>query len=203
MEAGSPSLFEEFSAVWMSGGWLMGPLFILAVFIYFTAIDLFIQTNGNFLLRHRVYRFTDERLASEANNPMSLFRPFFLHGNISAFQIKRHFAEVRNEYLPKINRRIRFLAIITTTSPLVGLLGTVTGMLSTFSGMVETQGSKFENIVEGISEALITTQTGLMISIPALVVISLIIQSRNRLVRSIARLEYINLKQAQNGTKAA
>ncbi len=110
--------------------------------------------------------------------------------------MRRHFKQVRQEYLPVINRRIRFLAIIITAGPLVGLLGTVTGMLVTFSGMVGAQGTKFDNMIEGISEALITTQTGLLISIPALVVLSFIIQRRNQLERCIARLEYYNVTLA-------
>ena len=69
-------------------------------------------------------------------------------------------------------------------------------MLVTFSGMVGAQGTKFDNMIEGISEALITTQTGLLISIPALVVLSFIIQRRNQLERCIARLEYYNVTLA-------
>ena len=110
--------------------------------------------------------------------------------------MRRHFKQVRQEYLPIINRRIRFLAIIITAGPLVGLLGTVTGMLVTFNGMIVPHGSKFENMIEGISEALITTQTGLLVSIPALVVLSFIIQRRNQLERCIARLEYYNVTLA-------
>jgi len=82
-----------------------------------------------------------------------------------------------------------------TIGPLVGLLGTVTGMLSTFDGMIAGQGEKFQNVVHGISEALITTQTGLIISIPAMSILSVIIQRRNRLRRSIARLERYNTCQ--------
>ena len=62
--------------------------------------------------------------------------------------------------------------------------------------MIVTHGSKFENMIEGISEALITTQTGLLVSIPALVVLSFIIQRRNQLERCIARLEYYNVTLA-------
>jgi biopolymer transport protein ExbB len=109
-----------------------------------------------------------------------------------AAEVKRHFVEVENEYLPAVNRRIRFLGVIITIGPLMGLLGTVTGMLATFDGLLSSQGDKFQSVVRGISEALITTQTGLVISIPAMVILSLIVQRRNRLRRSIARLERYN-----------
>jgi len=127
----------------------------------------------------------------EAN---AAIKQFILNDVTSVHQIRSHFAQLRNEHLHIINRRIRFLAIIITTGPLVGLLGTVSGMLNTFSGLVTNQGNKFNTVVGGVSEALITTQTGLIVSIPALIALSLIVQNRNRLERCIARLEYINIK---------
>jgi len=62
--------------------------------------------------------------------------------------------------------------------------------------MLLTVGNRFDSIVTGISEALITTQTGLVISIPAIVILSLIIQRRNALVLAIARLERYNTRLA-------
>jgi biopolymer transport protein ExbB len=175
----------------------MLPLLLLAIFMYYTALDLYLRLSTHFLMRAKVYRYTDSDLQAALQEPNSSIQPLLLEHCHSTVQVRRHFLEVRNEYLPIINRRIRFLAIITTTGPLVGLLGTVSGMLSTFSGMVVDQGNKFDNVVEGISEALITTQTGLVISIPALIILSFIIQRRNRLERCIARLEYFNVKIAK------
>ena len=107
-------------------------------------------------------------------------------------EVRRHFEEVRDEYLGPVNRRIRLLGTLVALGPSVGLLGTVTGMLSTFNGMVRSEGSRLENVIAGISEALITTQTGLIISIPGLVLLALIVQRRNLLRRSILRLERYN-----------
>ena len=173
----------------------MLPLFALAIFIYYTAIDLYLRVRSNVLLRNNVYRHINGNGIHFLKNADSAITRFIPEDVTSVREIRSHFLEIRNEYLPIINRRIRFLAIITTTGPLVGLLGTVSGMLRTFHGLVEHQGSKFSTVVEGISEALITTQTGLIISIPALIALSLIVQNRNRLERCIARLEYANLNQ--------
>ena len=203
MDSEYQSFLNSFTGVWMSGGWLMLPLFCLAVFIYYTAIDLYLRVRTHFLNKACIYKRSDTEIMTEISGKFSLLRAVILPNSQSATEVRCHFREVRKEYLPIINRRIRFLAIITTTSPLVGLLGTVTGMLSTFSGMVDGKAGKFESVVQGISEALITTQTGLMISIPALIVLSLIVQSRNRLLLSIARLEYINIKLAQHASLTA
>jgi len=178
--------------IWSSGGWLMAPLLGLTVFIYYTALDLLIRLETHFLLRSGVHRMSDGEIAARSRSDQPWLRQLLVEDARDADEVKRHFVEVANEYLPEVNRRIRFLAVIITLGPLMGLLGTVTGMLSTFEGLLQGQGDRFQNVVHGISEALITTQTGLVVSIPAMVILSLIIQRRNRLRRCIARLERYN-----------
>lgn len=192
------SFFESLLSVWASGGWVMLPLFGVAVFIYYTALQLFLLIRSDPLIRAKVYAFSDSDLLAEIKQKLSAIRQHLLLEGCPPQQVRRHFAEMRSEHLPSINRRIRFLAIVTSVGPLLGLLGTVSGMLTTFDGMLHSQSSPFETIVQGISEALITTQTGLMVSIPAIIALSLIIQQRNRLERSIARLEYLNLQLIQS-----
>lgn len=190
------SLYQEAMTTWTDGGWLMLPLFLLAIFMYYTALDLYLRLRLHFLLRSKVYKLSDDALKTALSNGLGQLNALLVLEPQSVAEVRRQFREVRHEYLPIINRRIRFLAILITAGPLVGLLGTVTGMLSTFSGMVADTGTKFNNMIEGISEALITTQTGLLVSIPALVVLSFIIQRRNQLERCIARLEYYNVTLA-------
>ena len=178
--------------IWASGGWLMMPLLALTVFIYYTALDLWIRLEMHLLIRSKVYRMSDYELATRLDKDRAGLRELLVEDASDVNEVKRHFVHVTNEYLPVVNRRIRFLSIIITIGPLMGLLGTVTGMLSTFQGLIHEHGNKFENVVHGISEALITTQTGLLISIPALIILSLIVQRRNGLRRAIARLERYN-----------
>lgn len=189
-------MYLEGLSILADGGWLMLPLFFLALFMYFTALELYLRLRLHFLLKSKVYRLSDDALSKELSRENSVLNRILLMQPKSVEVVRRHFQEVRQEYLPVINRRIRFLAIVITTGPLVGLLGTVTGMLATFRGMVSQSGTKFDNMIEGISEALVTTQTGLLVSIPALVVLSFIIQHRNQLERCIARLEYYNITLA-------
>jgi len=190
------NLIEHTTEIWVSGGWLMLPLLILTLFIYATALSLFCRVHFHFLLRGRVHELESRHITHPANPHVAKARELIRYEAFSAAEVQRHFEEVRNEYLPFIDRRIRFLGIIITAGPLIGLLGTVTGMLSTFNGMLVTVGNRFDSIVTGISEALITTQTGLVIAIPALVMLSLIIQRRNALVLAIARLERFNTRLA-------
>lgn len=189
-------LIDYALGIWSSGGWLMLPLLILTIFIYATALNLFCRVHFHFLLKGRIHHLDASTIARSQDAPIVLARKLVNYGALSAEEVRRHFEAVRNEYLPFVDRRIRFLGIIITAGPLLGLLGTVTGMLSTFNGMLVVAGSRFDSIVTGISEALITTQTGLVISIPAILILSLIIQRRNALVLAIARLERYNTRLA-------
>ena len=67
-----------------------------------------------------------------------------------------------------LQRGLAALATIVAGAPLLGLLGTVIGMIKIFA-VVATAGSGItEQLSSGISQALITTATGLVIAIPAL-----------------------------------
>lgn len=183
---------EQAAAIWGSGGWLMVPLFLLTVLVYYTALHLFLRLEFHFLVRSRVYDWTDNEISDRIRHDWQTLRRLILIDAASAEEVRRHFDEVRNEYLSIVNRRIKFLAVLVGIGPLLGLLGTVTGMLSTFSGMVSSSASRIESVMSGISEALITTQAGLIIAIPALVILALITHRRNLLQRGILRMERYN-----------
>jgi len=67
-----------------------------------------------------------------------------------------------------LNRFGSFILVIAAVSPLLGLLGTVTGMISTFDVITEFGTGDPKLLSGGISIALITTQVGLTVAIPAL-----------------------------------
>lgn len=69
---------------------------------------------------------------------------------------------------PGINRNIMLIAVLAMVSPLLGLLGTVTGMITTFDVIAMFGTGNARALAGGISEALITTQSGLLISIPGI-----------------------------------
>jgi biopolymer transport protein ExbB len=70
----------------------------------------------------------------------------------------------------RLNRYLGALGTIVGISPLLGLLGTVTGMINVFQTIAETGGGgDAAQLSGGISQALITTATGLLIAIPSMV----------------------------------
>lgn len=87
-----------------------------------------------------------------------------------------------------LGSRITYLADIGSIAPMVGLLGTVLGMIQSFLYISQGgwEGVKQMELASGVSEALITTATGLAIGIPALVFYSLF---RGRVQRYVSELE--------------
>lgn len=83
--------------------------------------------------------------------------------------IKEMMVEQGRQEVAELERGLNTLEIVASVSPLLGLLGTVIGMIKVFT-VISTQGMGQANLLAGgISEALITTVTGLIIAIPALV----------------------------------
>lgn len=89
--------------------------------------------------------------------------------------VNRQFAIFELDRLAWVERRLPFIGVLAGAAPLAGLLGTVSGMLVTFSGLASTTVAKpIDKISVGISEALITTQAGLLIAIPAAFLLALL-----------------------------
>jgi len=79
-------------------------------------------------------------------------------------------SEAIQSSLPRLERSMSALRILGMVSPLLGLLGTVTGMIATFQ-MITLYGTGDPKIMSGgISEALVTTEYGLIVAIPIILI---------------------------------
>jgi biopolymer transport protein ExbB len=96
------------------------------------------------------------------------------HATSSSGETHRAYAACELDEMARVERRIPFLAILISTAPLLGLLGTVAGMLITFSGMASGNLAPIDTVSTGISRALVTTQAGLVIAIPAAFLLALL-----------------------------
>jgi biopolymer transport protein ExbB len=72
------------------------------------------------------------------------------------------------EERPVLKRNLALIAVLAAVAPLLGLLGTVTGMMNTFNVIAVFGTGNARGMASGISEALITTQCGLLVAIPGL-----------------------------------
>lgn len=95
---------------------------------------------------------------------------------------------------PAIERFGTAITVIAAVAPLLGLLGTVTGMIATFDIITEFGTGDPRMLSGGISEALITTQLGLIVAIPSLLLGNLLAAWGDRILANIeqAALRVIN-----------
>ncbi len=83
--------------------------------------------------------------------------------------IEQSMEEVLMKMQPKVERLISIVWITAATAPLLGLLGTVTGIITTFKLLTIFGSGDPKALGGGISEALITTEFGLIVAIPSLI----------------------------------
>jgi biopolymer transport protein TolQ len=69
----------------------------------------------------------------------------------------------------RLEAHLPFLATVGSTSPYVGLFGTVWGIMNSFRGLAQAQQATLATVAPGISEALIATAMGLFAAIPAVI----------------------------------
>lgn len=76
--------------------------------------------------------------------------------------------------MPSLKRFNNIFEVVVGLAPLLGLLGTVTGLITSFGSLTlgDVGGSKALNVTGGISEALISTATGLIVAVLALIAAS-------------------------------
>ncbi|WP_411826900.1 MotA/TolQ/ExbB proton channel family protein [Luteolibacter sp. AS25] len=147
------------------GGPTLIALLLLAVAIYSTLFS----TWRNLLATRKTVDESHRPKSSGVGSSMPWERR-----ELSSREIIRGHASLELDQIAWVERRLPFLTILISVAPLLGLLGTVAGMLITFSGMAAGSEAPLDTISTGISRALVTTQAGLIIAIPAAFLLALI-----------------------------
>lgn len=172
----------DFSLI-AKGGITMIPLvalsvYALAVVLYkafqFSAGRIFDQKFIGPVMEHvkRGELTAAELKLREAKGPVALIMKVAItcvtNRDMSLRTREAEIARVGSAEVRKLESHMRGLEMVATTSPLLGLLGTVTGMVAVFATLSDA-GSRIDpgQLAGGIWEALITTVTGLVIAVPA------------------------------------
>ena len=186
---------EDILSIWLSGGWVMIPLALLAMLIYTTGLQLLVYLRkGNMQLGHESEWLVWIQEPAKAKGRAGEIIRYTQDGVTASKQIRNRFEEIRLDLVATVERRLIFLTTLIAAAPLMGLLGTVIGMLGTFAAISMGGGAETASMVaEGISEALITTQTGLFIALPG-IFLTLIIRRRKHAVEAaLGRIESLSL----------
>lgn len=184
----------KFFHIWISGGWTMIPLLLVSLFIYGSAARLWV-----YLTRRGYNRVSEKQWRAWVMDPSrgegevgEMIR-YTQDEALTEDQIQNRFSEILSSKLPAIDRSLQFINVMVGAAPLLGLLGTVLGMLATFHG-ISLGGSKTIDIISsGISEALITTEMGLLIALPGYLFAFMIKRKREEYEAFLASLESFTL----------
>jgi len=172
------------------GGWVMYPLIITCLWMWFLigkkAVDMRAFTKGDRPL---------VELEGEIGKPdikAGVWQKYIIDGYLAQRtgdrDLDENIIESHRLHLEMfINKYTGTIALLSGVAPLLGLLGTVSGMVTTFSVIAEFGTGNARALASGISEALITTQTGLVVAVPGLFLATLLLRRSNQLLERMHR----------------
>ena len=164
-----------------AGGWLMLPLFACSVIAIGIIAERFWSLQNKRIAPPELitqiwqwlqYDQVDKNRISalQQDSPLGQILAAGLVNRDNTREItKEGIEDVGRHVTLSLERNLNTLGTIAAITPLLGLLGTVIGMIKVFA-VITTEGvGNPETLAGGISEALITTATGLVVAIPSLI----------------------------------
>ncbi|MEW8505157.1 MAG: MotA/TolQ/ExbB proton channel family protein [Candidatus Thiodiazotropha sp.] len=163
-----------------SGGWLMLPIIACSIVALGIVIERFWSLQRKrvmpeYLMRQILQLHKDDKLnladleKLKGSSPLGrILAAGLINRDHSKEVMKEAIEEVGRQVVHDLERYLNTLGTIASISPLLGLLGTVIGMIKVFSVIVTAGVGDPGVLAGGISEALITTATGLSVAIPSL-----------------------------------
>ena len=164
------NLWDRAVEIWLAGGWAMLAIAAVAFVMFAIGMNVYLR------LRAKGYASVPEKAwrrwldhPEERRGPIGELIDS-VTGGATLHDLSVYFEELRSTELKPFERDLRLMKVCVSAAPLLGLLGTVTGMLATFGALASGSGGDktMGLIAEGISEALITTETGLVVALPGL-----------------------------------
>jgi biopolymer transport protein ExbB len=172
----TPNLQERIK----QGGWIGYIILILG------AIGLLIALIRFVVLMRMEHGVSKQQKTKELNmkNPLGRILSVYsdkIAQDVETLSLKLDEAILRET--PSIERGLITLAILAAVTPMLGLLGTVSGMIETFQSITLFGTGDPKLMSGGISQALVTTELGLAVAIPILLIHSALSSKSNRLIQ--------------------
>ncbi len=166
---------EVLRAAWqffLAGGPVMWPLLALSLWLWCLMLYKFLWVARARRDRMELDNALDDLLSDQppkADGPLSAALAHFMSMPSREPRVDTRLweAAVRRQE-PGLWRHVDAILVLASVAPLLGLLGTVTGMIETFAVIGEQGTGNAQAMAGGIREALVTTETGLLIAIPGL-----------------------------------
>jgi len=167
--------FEQFIGYMNSGGLVMWPL-ALSVLVLWYALGFRFHTlkrGSKANVRNLIRKFsTGVRTKSKGLIDGAIVEAITIVKSAGCEAPSRKLLDdAFYKYLVEMRQFGRVIRAIVAVAPLIGLLGTVIGMIETFDSLATAQlFSQTGGIAGGISQALFTTQLGLIVAVPGLII---------------------------------
>jgi biopolymer transport protein ExbB len=155
------------------GGWVMAPLIVCSVLMWALIGErLFFfhsLTRQDIQLRDAITMLEEKRSPAKtkglrAGLVATFCRQMTGHPGLD----KRILYHCALKQRPALGRHLAAIAVLASVAPLLGLLGTVIGMIDTFDVIAIFGTGNVKALASGVSVALITTESGLVVAIPGL-----------------------------------
>ncbi len=163
------------------GGWAMYPLGACSLIMFFLIFYSLKETNRKKFFSGEQTEaaskavaagdFAKGRSALEASNTLlsRALAPALTKLETSHEKAETLFVENLEAEENSVSQWITYLNVVASVAPMIGLLGTVSGMIQAFQSIGRVGMGRPEVLAGNIGEALITTATGLVIGIPAMI----------------------------------
>ncbi len=164
----------------VAGGWLMLPIILCSIVAMAIIVERLWSLRSQRVVPenlvaqvwhlHRDNAITDAHIKTiRDGSPLGRILAAGITNRMHSREImKETIEEVGRQVVHELERYLNTLGTIASISPLLGLLGTVIGMIKVFSAITLMGVGNPGVLAGGISEALITTATGLSVAIPSL-----------------------------------
>ena len=187
------AIWSQASEIWLSGGWAMVAIAINAFFMFALGMHVHLKLRAK-----GFHSMPEKKWRRWLDHPEQRKGPIgrlidYVSGGRSLKETGVLFDDVRGAEIVPFERDLRVMKVCVSAAPLLGLLGTVTGMLATFGALASGAGGEktMGLVAKGISEALITTETGLVIAIPGLFFQYHLARQHDRYKTFLANLETV------------
>lgn len=188
---------EKLKDFFKKGGIVMYPLLLVAIFAMLLCLERFIvlsirgRINNRFVKKLNVmileknYDDAVNHCLKQESALAMVLSAVLSKASETRESAERALQEALLREQPKLERRMGLLAAMGTIAPLLGLLGTVTGIITLFNVITEVGTNDARVLAGGISEALITTETGLVIAIPVMILHGLLSEKIEKVVSEL------------------
>lgn len=177
---------NEIFQYWVSGGPLLVPIVVVCFGIWLYFLGLYYRMKSALSIPDGFEEEIEKRISagqsmkiitkwlSKFNNSISRVSNYVLKQKSNGESIRKTMEECKNAEMSIFEREILILSSLVVAAPLLGLLGTVFGMVGTFQAVAGVGADTADLVAQGISQALITTQFGLIVALPGVFGISYI-----------------------------